>query len=213
MYAWILALSFTLNATAQSPDAGQKLLKEIELTYQEKKGFEADFVQKRTKALTGLETTSEGHLQAQIPGKFRWEVLSPQKSLAVSNGFKIWVVQFMGANEPEQVLEESTKNSQTKLIQDLLAAQFSRIKSLQVRLLDPNTLELTAQPKDLPDVETLRIQRSTSDLKHIEKMWLFHRNKDQTTLEFKQFKFKNSFTPQEFIYIASPHARKIRANR
>ena len=53
--------------------------------------WSADFVQIRTlKALTE-PLSSTGHVWFAEPGKFRWEILSPSKTIAVREGEKLWV--------------------------------------------------------------------------------------------------------------------------
>jgi outer membrane lipoprotein-sorting protein len=54
--------------------------------------WSADFVQIRTlKALTE-PLSSTGHVWFAEPGRFRWEIMSPSKTIAVRQADKLWVV-------------------------------------------------------------------------------------------------------------------------
>jgi len=182
----------------------------IEKKYQEAGGFEAAFKQIKTKSLTGFETISTGHVQILLPGKFRWEVLTPRKSLTVSNGIKIWVVQFPTLpNEPEQVLEETAQQAQTQLIQDLLGAKFSSLSTTQFIKLSETSFKLNPKPGELGDLESILIKSDERDL-NLKEITLFHRNRDQTHVTLTQFQFKRDFARDEFTYLASPQARKIK---
>ena len=54
-------------------------------------GFSADFVQKSTIKAMEITDTATGTLTVKRPNKMRWEYLSPDPQLIISNGTDLWV--------------------------------------------------------------------------------------------------------------------------
>jgi outer membrane lipoprotein carrier protein len=84
-----LAVTFTLQVRAAEPSAAQ-LAQSLQLKYDGIKDFSADFVHTYQGGVLRKQVTERGRVLIKKPGKMRWEYLSPEKKLFVSDGVKIY---------------------------------------------------------------------------------------------------------------------------
>lgn len=87
--ALMLSLSAALSAAAAPAmaDAGSELAARLKAI----QTLDADFTQITAATKTKPESVVLGHVQAQKPGQFRWEVKQPYAQLLVSNGRELKV--------------------------------------------------------------------------------------------------------------------------
>ena len=74
---------------ANSPSPSS-LLKAVEDHYKVQKFLAADFTQVQWIAALEREKKSKGVLEIGMPGRYRWETQSPDASLIVTNGHRMW---------------------------------------------------------------------------------------------------------------------------
>ena len=82
-------LTGTLLLTATLAQA-QSVKQELQHKLAQLAPFSADFVQQVTSAEGDSLLTAEGEMQVQRPNKFRWETVSPDPQLIVSDGNSLW---------------------------------------------------------------------------------------------------------------------------
>jgi outer membrane lipoprotein carrier protein len=80
-------LSITIEAA--EPTAAD-LAQALQKKYDSIKGFSTDFVHTYRGGVLNKELTERGRLMIKKPGKMRWEYVTPEKKLFVSNGVKIY---------------------------------------------------------------------------------------------------------------------------
>ena len=72
------------------------------------KKISADFSQRTVTSKGEVTQSSQGKLLVQKPGKFRWEMMSPEHHLIISDGAKIWNYDEMLEQVTIQRLQEAT---------------------------------------------------------------------------------------------------------
>jgi len=68
----------------------EKVLDGIEKRYSVP-GFSADFIQESTLKAMGIVDTAEGNLKVRRPGMMRWEYVSPDPQIIVTDGNRLWI--------------------------------------------------------------------------------------------------------------------------
>jgi len=77
--------------TASMLTHAQSIKAELQGQLEQLKPFSADFTQTVTSAEGDNLSTAQGLMQLQRPNKFRWETVSPDEQLIVSDGESIWL--------------------------------------------------------------------------------------------------------------------------
>ena len=110
------------TATKKEPSTA---LAAIEAKYKKAGTLSAKFKQTNFTESTGATKTSEGSLQSKPPGKIRWETTSPDASLLISDGKKIWFYTPPfdpdDASEHGQLIERPAGQIEAKLAQTLVS--------------------------------------------------------------------------------------------
>ncbi|KXO14190.1 Outer membrane lipoprotein carrier protein LolA [Moritella sp. JT01] len=76
--------------TASMLTHAQSVKEELQGQLAQLKPFSADFTQTVTSAEGDNLSTAQGSMQLQRPNQFRWETVSPDEQLIVSNGESLW---------------------------------------------------------------------------------------------------------------------------
>jgi len=84
-------LATAVLMTASMLTHAQSVKEELQDQLAQLKPFSADFTQIVTSAEGDNLSTAEGLMQLQRPNQFRWETVSPDEQLIVSNGESIWL--------------------------------------------------------------------------------------------------------------------------
>ena len=67
-----------------------QLTQSLQLKYDSIKDFSADFVHTYQGGVLRKQLTERGHVLIKKPGKMRWEYMTPEKKLFVSDGVKVY---------------------------------------------------------------------------------------------------------------------------
>jgi outer membrane lipoprotein carrier protein len=83
---WVLGLILFLGSYSYAEDSDKltKLLLNIQT-------LQADFVQTIKDQKGKVLQQAQGHMALSRPGKFRWEVTSPNAQLVIANGSRLWI--------------------------------------------------------------------------------------------------------------------------
>jgi outer membrane lipoprotein-sorting protein len=120
----LLIAAFFLPARAQSADTNATVVAWL-AAQTNIQTWSADFVQIRTlKALT-QPLTANGHVWFAAPGRFRWEINAPTKSIALRQESKLWVI-YPTVKRAEIYALDSREAGQWKDMLALLDAGFPR---------------------------------------------------------------------------------------
>jgi outer membrane lipoprotein carrier protein len=76
--------------TQNSPEMVEKILDGIEKRYSVP-GFSADFTQESTLKAMDIVDSATGNLKVKRPGMMRWEYISPDPQIIVTDGDRLWI--------------------------------------------------------------------------------------------------------------------------
>lgn len=99
----------------------------VEKAYTQAGSLQADFEQEEFSAAFNDKKNSTGRLTWKSPDRLRWETLTPDPGLVVSNGKTLWVyTPPFDPSENGQVLIRKASQVKGRLFDALLAARFSK---------------------------------------------------------------------------------------
>lgn len=195
----LVTFCFSLNVFAAIPET----LKKIEDKYTKAKSLEAHFTQNSLSKLTKIKKETSGVISLQMPDKFRWETLKPEKdkNLFVSDGKKFWsyTPPFM-TGEKGQVLEKKTSEIQSKLASQLLSGAFSKLKDVQIESVQSNTYRFTPKKGTAGTILTIEITLQL-EKSFIEKVKLIHSNGNESEVTLSQIKLGEKFDDSFFRFV------------
>ena len=88
---WALALSaMAAPLPAQSPASADALARDLQKRYDTIRDFTADFVHTYQGGVLRQQATERGRVMIKKPGKMRWQYVSPEAKLFVSDGRKLY---------------------------------------------------------------------------------------------------------------------------
>ncbi len=90
LVAATVAASSALSAPRAAELSAAQLTQSLQLKYDSIKDFSADFVHTYQGGVLRKQLTERGHVLIKKPGKMRWEYMSPEKKLFVSDGVRIY---------------------------------------------------------------------------------------------------------------------------
>lgn len=204
----LLVLSIEAHAqaakTATTPPKAPSIpveLKKIESKYTSAKTLEAKFTQTQEVKLTGTKKESSGVVTLQIPSHFRWETLSPDKNLLVSDGNKFWFyTPPFAAGERGQLLEKKTSDVQSELASVLLSGNFSRIKNVKIKRKSKTVFQLIPHAGVAGSVKLAEIEISPKD-SVIERVLLEHEGGNRAEVRLKEVKLGAVVDPGMFRFV------------
>ena len=147
MWKW-LTLGFLLlppsHAAPRKTPPVPELILQVEKKYADAGTLVANFSQVNTSGALGTKKTSTGRLFVKRPDKVRWETLSPDPNILVSNGKKFWFyTPPFDASEHGQLIERRSSEVQSLLATALLSGNFSSQKNLTVKKLSLSKFAVT----------------------------------------------------------------------
>jgi outer membrane lipoprotein carrier protein len=87
----LVAAGASAVSAAQSSPSPAEVATALQKKYDAVRDFTADFVQTAEGGVLRKKTTERGTLQVKKPGKMRWDYMSPEKKLFVSDGRKMYL--------------------------------------------------------------------------------------------------------------------------
>ena len=184
-------------------------LKEMHAKYKDVKALAAEFSQLQKNATDGSIKESSGRIYIKRPNMFRWETLTPEASILVGNGHKVWYyTPPFRKGENGQVLTKRAADVQSQLAVDLLSGRSDPKKDFNVSPLTENNLSLKPL-KPLGNIEhiELYIERST---KLVYKLKLFTTTGNETVLTLKNLILSASLNDQMFNFIPPEGTEEIK---
>ncbi len=185
-------------------------LLEIEKRYVAAKTLEANFAQRDEVKLTGAKKQSSGILMIRHPNQFRWETLSPDKNLLVSDGRKFWFyTPPFEAGERGQVIERKTTEVQSELANYLLAGAFSKLRGVTLKKLSPTRFQLIPSAGIAGSVKNAVIEIN-ADEKTIQKLELEHSGGNKTEIVLSKVKLGGPLADAFFKFVTPPDTDVLR---
>ena len=190
----LLAGSFSLFVYAQ--DDSNALTQLLLQTHT----LQADFSQTTQDGHGKVLHQATGHMDLLRPGKFRWDVLEPNKQLIIANGHKLWIY------DPD--LEQVTIRALSKAAGQSPALLLS---DSQLQLGADFTVKQVAQPAQIAGLKKFRLLPKDKDSlftvlflnflnQHIESMELQDHLGNTTRITFKNVKVDAAIPAATFTF-------------
>ena len=187
-----------------------KPLLEIEKKYVAAKTLEAKFTQTNFVAMTGVKKVSSGVITIQHPGQFRWETLSPDKNLLVTDGKKFWFyTPPFEAGDRGQVIEKKTNEVQSELASLLLSGAFSKVKNLKIEKVSDKIYKLTPSEGAAGSVKIAQIEINLKK-SLIEKIHLEHDGGNKVDIELEDIRLGQKYDPAFFRFVTPSNTDVIK---
>ena len=203
----IQAFIFPLFANAALPP----MLELVQKEYQKSAGVEAEFDQLTQIKSTKSSKKAQGKIWIKHPNKLRWETISPDQNILVSDGKYFWFyTPPFEKGERGQVIIKKSAQIQTQFLNALLSGSFDfsknktaiEIKAVNVFLLKPSV-------NTAGDVKTAEVTINEAT-KKIEKVSLVHLSGNETTINLKQIKLVPKLADSLFQFVPDRNTDQIK---
>lgn len=187
------------------------LLEQVQKEYQKSAGIEAEFDQLTQIKSTKNSKKSQGKIWIKHPNKLRWETISPDQNILVSDGKYFWFyTPPFEKGDRGQVIIKKSAQVQTQFLNALLSGSFDFSKTkTQIETKAPNVFLLKPSVNTAGDVKTAEVTINDAS-KKIEKVTLVHYSGNETTIELKQIKLTNKFSESLFQFVPDRNTDQIR---
>ncbi len=151
-------------------DADTKIVLKAVASHYEKLGnWEAAFVQETFSTGLGTSSANEGRLTFLVPNKFRFSILSPEKSDFISNGKNAWYIQYPKGKQKGAYVRHFTDLSKIELDRYLVllrgfkSAELKDEKKLSSNFLlkgstKGESFSLEIQPKNAAEITKITME-------------------------------------------------------
>ena len=198
-------------ASVQSQAALPALLEEVQKEYQKAAGIEAEFDQLTHIRSTKSEKKAQGKIWIKHPNKLRWETISPDQNILVSDGKFFWFyTPPFEKGDRGQVIIKKSAQIQTQFLNALLSGSFDFSKTkAQIETKAPNVFLLKPSENTAGDVKTAEVTINQTT-KKIEKVSLVHVSGNETTIQLKQIKLVPKLNDSLFQFIPDRNTTQIK---
>lgn len=171
--------------------------------------LKAEFTQIQKNKMMGSEKKSEGILEIKRPDKFRWDTLTPDPTLLLSNGKKIiYYTPPFHEGEKGQVIYKKSADVQSKLAVDLLSGSSNLKKDFKPKKVADRHYELIPIKKNLGDINKIELYIDPkADL--VYKLKLQHTTENETEIELKNVQLGEKLENSRFEFNAPPNTEVI----
>jgi outer membrane lipoprotein carrier protein len=114
--------------------SAQDLAQALQRKYDQLKDFSADFVQSYRGGVLRKETAERGHLLVKRPGKMRWQYVSPEEKLFVSDGVKMY--SFL-PQDKQVIVSAIPSDDQIAMPTMFLAGKGNLVRDFSATIVDP----------------------------------------------------------------------------
>lgn len=190
------------NSPVKSPLP--EALREVEALYSTQKTLIVQFKQITENAVLKTRRESAGRIMIQRPDKLRWDQRTPDQSLLVSDGKKVWFyTPPFDETERGQVIERKAVDVKSQLASAVLSGNFSSVKGLRVKAIGPETFELTPKAGTAGDVSQIQLTIDT-EAKQITHVLLLHKSGNKTQIELSQIELGKPIPASDFVFVPPP---------
>jgi outer membrane lipoprotein carrier protein len=206
-----VSIGFGIAVCAPAQAALPVLLEQVQKEYKKSAGIEAEFEQESIIKSTKTNKKSQGKIWIKHPNKLRWETISPDQNILISDGKYFWFyTPPFEKGDRGQVIIKKSAQVQTRFLNALLSGSFDfagaktaiETKTSNVFLLKPS--EDTAG-----DVKTAEVTVNAQTRK-IEKVSLIHISGNETTIQLKEVKLVKKLSDQLFHFVPDRNTDQIR---
>lgn len=206
---------FLIEGVASAKGIAQplpQLLQDVETKYARAATLTAEFTQTNVSAALKRTQKSAGVIFFKRPDKIRWETLTPDKNIMVSEGKHFWFyTPPFDETENGQVIEKRAKDVKSKLASDLLSATFSaatKANGLRIKQESPSTFSLTPSKGSAGTVKQAKIEIDT-EKKLITKVRLEHEGGNTSEISLSKIELGKALPDSLFVFVAPPKTDRI----
>ena len=186
------------------------LLKEVQTEYRKSAGIEAQFEQVTEIKSTKQRKTAQGRIWIKRPNQLRWETLSPDPNILISDGKTFWFyTPPFEQGERGQVIIKNKGQVQTQFLNALLSGTFNFGQShTSIESKSDHVFVLKPQKGTAGDVVSATIEVSP-DSKKIHSVLLGHSSGNLTEIHLKEIKLTSKFDDTLFHFVPDHNTDKI----
>ena len=198
-------------AGVQAQAALPPLLEEVQKEYQKSAGIEAEFDQITSVRSTKSEKKAQGKIWIKHPNKLRWETISPDQNILVSDGKYFWFyTPPFEKGDRGQVIIKKSAQVQTQFLNALLSGSFDFSKTkTAIESKTPNVFLLKPSANTAGDVKTAEVTINEAS-KKIEKVSLVHTSGNETSIQLKQIKLLPKINESLFQFVPDRNTDQIK---
>ena len=187
------------------------LLEQVQKEYQKSAGIEAEFDQLTLIRSTKSTKKAQGKIWIKHPNKLRWETISPDQNILVSDGRYFWFyTPPFEKGDRGQVIIKKSAQIQTQFLNALLSGSFDFSKTKTViEVKSSNVFLLKPQSNTAGDVKTAEVTVNEVT-KKIEKVTLIHFSGNETTIQLKQIKLLPKLADTLFQFVPDHNTEQIK---
>ncbi len=207
--------AFAAEAPAVKKTASKKatalpeILQEIEKKYADAGTLAAKFTQVTESATLKSKKKETGMIMAKRPDKVRWETVSPDANLLISDGKRFWFyTPPFEEGERGQVIERKASEVQSRVANALLSGSFSSVGKVQPKGKSGSEFTLTFRPGTAGTVQKAEIHVNP-EKKLIEKVVLEHRGGNRAEISLTDIELGRKIPDEGFRFVAPPNTDKV----
>jgi len=207
LLSFFLVTFSSVNTFAALP----ALLEEVQKEYQKSAGIEAEFDQLTNIKSTKSEKKAQGRIWIKHPNKLRWETISPDQNILVSDGKFFWFyTPPFEKGERGQVIIKKSAQIQTQFLNALLSGSFDFTSTkTEIETKSPNVFILKPSSNTAGDVKTAEVTINVTT-KKIEKVALVHLSGNETSIQLKQIKLVPKIADSLFQFVPDRNTDQIK---
>jgi outer membrane lipoprotein carrier protein len=204
----ILIFALSLFASAQASTKLPEALAQVQAEYQKASGLQANFDQITQVKATQQTKKAQGRIWIKRPNKLRWETLSPDANILVSDGKTFWFyTPPFEKGERGQVLIRKSGQVQTKFLNALLSGSFD-FGDGKISSVNANTFKLIPKKGSAGDVMSATIEINVTSHK-IEKVSLSHISGNETQIKLQEIKLTSDIPEVLFRFVPDRNTDKL----
>jgi outer membrane lipoprotein carrier protein len=198
----------TPAVAAPGKTAVPPLLTEVEKAYAQAGTLFAEFTQTKESAALGTKQTSSGRIALKKPNKVRWETLSPDPNILVSDGVNAWYYTApFDSSEHGQVTETKAAKIRTQLADALMSGEFSK-SNLKITSLDSTHFSLIPKKGTAANVKEAKIAVDPSQ-KTITLVEIIYDDGNHTEIKLSNIKLGEKLGDDVFVFKAPPNTDHV----
>lgn len=202
------AFAFKSRIPTPPSAALPKVLQEIETKYSQAGTIQAQFEQVTESAGLQRKKHSSGTITIKTPDKIRWETLSPDKNLLISDGKTFWFyTPPFDTEENGQLIERKGKDIRSTLTSALMTGSFSaaqRNAKMKIIRNTPAEYTLLLKKGSAGTVTQAKIQINLKE-KLIQKVTLTHSDGNTAEISLSQILLGQKTEDSLFTFNAPPN--------
>jgi outer membrane lipoprotein carrier protein len=185
------------------------ILLEVQTAYAKAGTLFAEFTQTKESAGLGTTTTSSGRIAIKRPNKIRWETLSPDANLLVSNGVKAWYyTPPFDSSEHGQVTETLASKVRTRLANAILSGDFSS-SDLKIKTIKPGYFSIIPKAGTAANVKEAKVAVDPSQ-KTITNIEILYDDGNHTEIKLTNIKLGAKLGDDVFVFQAPPNTDHVK---